>query len=139
MAKTKTANNATETKEEEHKELTEKKLTIEERECLANHHERSKRKPLKFTNTTESGTPSITPKDVSKDVFFDKMTEALGTADFDLQNYLLNQVIKVFRGFASREGYNYENMAVFSNAAMAILNGIQPQDEIEGMLVVQMI
>ncbi|MHC4329319.1 MAG: hypothetical protein ACYSWW_14500, partial [Planctomycetota bacterium] len=45
----------------------------------------------------------------------------------------------LYRGFADREQYHHEKMAMFCNIAMAILSGIQPQDEIEGMLAVQMI
>ena len=131
MEKTKTANNTTETKEDDHKELLVKKLTEEEKECLANHCERSKRKPLKFTNTkTEVGTPLITPKDVSKDIALAKMTEALGTADLDLQNYLLNQAIETCFGFVTAKGRRDEYQAICSNRVMALLHGIQPQDEI---------
>jgi len=139
MAKTKTANKTTETKAEEHKELAKKKLTEEEKECLANHRERSKRKPLKFKNTTESGNPSITPEDVSKDIALAKMTEALGTADFDLQNYLLNQAMETCFGFVTAKGRRDEYQAICSNRVMALLHGIQPQDEIEGMLAIQMV
>ena len=65
--------------------------------------------------------------------------EAFGTPDEDLQQHLLNQVVDTFSGLLSSEGVNYDKMADFANDAMAILNGIQPRDEIEGMLAVQMI
>ena len=140
MAKTKTENKTTETKAEERKELAVKKLTEEEKECLANHCERSKRKPLKFTNIkTEAGTPSITPEDVSKDIALAKMTEALGTADFDLQNYLLNQAMETCFGFVTAEGRRDEYQAICSNRVMALLHGIKPQDEIESMMAIQMV
>jgi hypothetical protein len=140
MEKTKTAKKTPDTKEEERKELAVKKLTEEEKECLANHHERSKRKSLKFTNIkTEAGTPSITPVDVSKDIALAKMTEALGTADFDLQNYLLNQAMETCFGFVTAKGRRDEYQAICSNRVMALLHGIQPQDEIEGMLAIQMV
>jgi len=139
MVDIKTDNKTTDTKEEECKELAEKKLTLEEKECLANHRERSKRKPLKFTNTTKSGDPAITTKDVSRDVFFAKMTEALGTADLDLQSRLFTQAMETCFNFLSIEGRNNERLVEYSNYVMAILNGIQPQDEIEGMLAIQMV
>lgn len=39
----------------------------------------------------------------------------------------------------SSEGFNYERLEDFANNAVALLNGIQPRDEIEGMLAIQMI
>ncbi|MHC4072527.1 MAG: hypothetical protein ACYTGS_10920 [Planctomycetota bacterium] len=128
------------TKEEKHKELVEKKRSAEQEKCLAKHHERSRTKSLKFKGTkTEAGSPRITPEDVSLDVALAKMTDALGTADLGLQNYLLQQIAPLYRGFADREQYHHEKMAMFCNIGMAILSGIQPQDEIEGMLAIQMI
>ena len=134
-----TADKTAETKKE-HKELPEMKRTAGEQECLAKHCKRSRRKPLKFKDTkTEAGIPQITPVGVTEDVALAKMTDALGTADLGLQNYLLQQIAPLYRGFADREQYHHEKMAMFCNIAMAILSGIQPQDEIEGMLAVQMI
>jgi hypothetical protein len=69
-----------------------------------------------------------------------KLAEAFGTSDYALQMFLLNQVVPTFRGCQSSEGYSgAEKQAEFCNATMAILNGIKPQDEIEGLLAVQMI
>ncbi len=65
--------------------------------------------------------------------------ETFGTADDDLQKFLLDQVIQSFAGCVSSEGLDYEKLAESSNCALAILHGIQPHDEIEGMLAVQMI
>ena len=48
-------------------------------------------------------------------------------------------MIQTFGGSLSFEGFKYERMEELANNAVAILNGIQPQDEIEGMLAVQMI
>jgi hypothetical protein len=68
------------------------------------------------------------------------MTEAFGTSDYDLQVFFLDQVTQTFKGCVSSEGFcgNKELAKLFSNA-MAILQGIKPKDEVEGMLVVQMI
>ena len=68
-----------------------------------------------------------------------KTMEAFGTPDAELQTFLLYQAIQTFRGATTAEDFNYDRMAEFSNKVMALLNGIQPQDEIEGMLAVQMI
>lgn len=140
MAKTKAASKGAETKEEKHKELPAKKHTAEEEECIAKHREQSRRKPLRFENTkSEDGTPSIVPKDVDADLAFAKMTEAFGTADFELQGYLLTQAMETCFGFVTSEGRRDEHQAVCSNRVMALLHGIQPKDEIEGMLAVQMV
>ena len=77
--------------------------------------------------------------DVTYEVALAKMTEALGTADLDLQNYLLNQAMETCFGFVTAEGRRDEYQAICSNRVMALLHGIQPQDEIEGMLAVQMV
>jgi len=42
-------------------------------------------------------------------------------------------------GFVTAEGRRDEYQAICSNRVMALLHGIQPQDEIEGMLAVQMV
>ena len=67
------------------------------------------------------------------------MTEALGTTDFELQNFLLTQAMDTCNGFVAREGRRLEYQAICSNRIIALLQGIQPQDEIEGMLAVQMV
>jgi len=140
MAKTKTTNKVTDIKKAECKELVVKRLTEEEKKCLEKHRERSKKKPLKFTDTkSEDGNPSITPVDVTHEVALAKMTEALGTADLELQNYLLTQAMETCFGFVTSERLRDEYQALCSNRVMALLHGIQPQDKIEGMLAVQMV
>ena len=44
-----------------------------------------------------------------------------------------------FKGLISVEGLDYESADTSANNTMALLNGVQPEDEIEGMLAVQMI
>ena len=138
MAKNKS--NKLTAEQQESKDLAKTEYTKDQQKRLAAYHDRAKRKALKFKiKNVDSKDPAVEPIFNDADLALVKLSEALGTTDKDLQNHLLNQVIKVYRGFASREGENYEHMATFSNITMAILNGIQPQDEIEGMLVVQMI
>ena len=67
------------------------------------------------------------------------MLEALGTPDSDLQGHLLEQVVQTFKGTVSTDGADHDKIATAANNAMVILSGIHPQDEIEGMLAVQMI
>ncbi len=122
------------------KGLIKKEYTQEEKTRIARYLERAKREPLKFNRGTSKPDNSClelhtTNKTLSKA----KFTEAFGTTDSELQQYLLNQVVQTFRGCESSKGFDHTRMEEFANNAMALLNGIQPQDEIEGMLAVQMI
>ena len=67
------------------------------------------------------------------------MTESLGTPDKELQSFLINQVIQTFKGCFSSEGQDNDRLVVVCNNALAILQGIAPKDEVEGMLAVQMV
>lgn len=122
------------------KELTKKEYTEEENARIAHFVERSKREPARFVSVKDgSGTPTIKSEDTDRLLWAAKLTEAFGTPDGELQNFLLNQVIQTFRGVVTSQGFGSEKLDEFSNNAVAILNGIQPRDEIEGMLAVQMI
>lgn len=114
-----------------HKDLVKKEYTDEEKARIAKYLERAKREPAKI-RSAEDDSDDVT-------LAMAKMTEALGTSDSDLQDYLIGQVIQTFRGYVSSDGFNDSRAVEFINNAMALLNGIQPQDEIEGMLAVQMI
>ena len=50
-----------------------------------------------------------------------------------------HQAVKTFGGVSSIDGLDAKNLIQAANQAMAVLAGIQPQDEIEAMLAVQMI
>jgi len=120
--------------------LVKKEYADEEKARIAKYFERVKRKPLRFkSGKAASGKPCLELHTTDKTLSTAKFTDAFGTPDKDLHNYLLNQVVQTFRGFVSSEGFDYSKMAKFINNAMALLNGIQPQDEIEGMLAIQMI
>ncbi|MHC4488996.1 MAG: hypothetical protein ACYS9C_18090 [Planctomycetota bacterium] len=144
MVKKKTNKSKSTTKkkpaEKDTKDLAKKEYTDEEKVRLANYLERANRKPIKFKSLgSNSGEPKIALKD-SKDLLRKvKMLEALGTPESDLQTYLLSQVIHTFRGTVFPDGVDNDKFALACNYALSILNGIQPQDEIEGMLAVQMI
>jgi len=118
----------------------EHKYTDEERARLAKHQERAKRKPIKFkTVESDSDNPMIALKDPNDPLRKVKMLEALGTPDSYLQTHLLEQVTQTFKGIVSTDEFDNDKVALACNNALSILNGIQPQDEIEGMLAVQMI
>ena len=127
-------------KVKESKELAKQEYTQEERERITHYNKRSEGRMPKFKNRkTDSGKPMIEIQENDKKLVAVKMMESLGTPDKELQSFLLNQVMETFKGCHSSEGYDYDRLAEFCNNAMAILEGIAPQDEIEGMLAVQMI
>ena len=120
--------------------LAKRQYTEEENERIANYVRRSKRQPARFVSVKNgSGTPTIKSEDTDRLLWAAKLTEAFGTPDGELQNLLLDQVVQTFRGVVTSQGFNSEKLDGFCNNAVALLNGIQPRDEIEGMLAVQMI
>ena len=130
-------------KQEAPKGLVKKEYTDAEKAMAARYSERLKREAVKFERLLdEAGKPQlyhIYHKTDDAALSDAKITEALGTPDKDLQQHLLTQAVQTFRGYVSAEGTTDERLAEFANNAMALLNGIRPQDEIEGMLAVQMI
>lgn len=122
------------------KALAKKEYTDEEKARLAKYKERRERRPVKVKIAkSDSGEPQITLEEPKGQMYEVKMLEALGTPDSDLQSRLLDQVIHTFEGTVSNGGLDNDKVVSAYNSTMAILTGIQPQDEIEGMLAVQMI
>lgn len=122
------------------KDLVKKEYTDEEKAMIAKYFERVKREPLKVTRFDKESNALVSERqEGDQELVATQLLEAYGTPDTDLQNYLLDQVIRTFRGCESSEGFDSSRMADFANRAIALLNGIRPQDEIEGMLAVQMI
>ena len=122
------------------KNLVKKNYTDDEKSRIAKYLERCKRNPLRVTKfNQESNALTINVLEGDWELTAAKMLESFGTPDNELQVFLLNQVVQTFRGFVSSKGFDYSKMAELANNAMAILQGISPQDEIEGMLAVQMI
>jgi len=140
MAKKKSKKKKTQSKAKSVKDLVKKEYTDEEKARLAKHQDRKRRKPVKFkTVKSDSDNPTIALQDPDEPLLAVKMSEALGMVDSDMQGHLLDQVIQTFKGTVSTDGADYEKVATAANNAMAILSGIHPQDEIEGMLAIQMI
>jgi len=140
MAKKKKKSKTARSKTKGSKDLVSKELTEEEKVRMAHYREQSERKPIKFKSLkSDSRDPTIALKDSDDPLVAVKMLEALGTPDSDFQGHLLDQVIQTFKGTVSTDGADYDKVATAANNAMAILSGIHPQDEIEGMLAVQMI
>jgi hypothetical protein len=120
--------------------LVKKEYTEEEKASIAKFQELAKSKPVKFKEVKgDSGKVSVGFEYPDGLLRYVKLSEAFGTADFDLQNCLLAQVAGTFEGTVSSDGHDNKAVVAATNMALAILNGIQPQDEFEGMLVVQMI
>jgi len=120
--------------------LVKREYTEEEKAIIARYQDLAKNKPVKFKEVKgESGKVSIDIEYPEGQLREAKMSEALGTADPDLSNYLLSQVAGTFEGTVSSDGHDKKAIVTAINMATAILNGIRPQDEIEGMLAIQMI
>ncbi|MHC4457706.1 MAG: hypothetical protein ACYS0I_11600 [Planctomycetota bacterium] len=137
MAKKKTK---TKNAKKDTKGLVKKEYTDKEKARLAKHKERANRKPVKFkTVKGDSGKPTIVLQDPDAPLLAVKTLEALGTPDSDLQSHLLEQIIQTFSGTVSKDSHNKEASVIALNRTMAILSGIQPQDELEAMLAAQMI
>ncbi len=122
------------------KDLAKKEYTEEERKRFAHYYNRCKKEPPRFKILKSDPVhPEIGLEEAADPLTEVKMLEAMGTPDGDLQVYLLDQVVKTISGYATSKGIDTNNVVKYCNNAIAILNGIQPQDEIEGMLAVQMI
>jgi hypothetical protein len=94
---------------------------------------------IKIIEEGPKGRLNAEPANPDDPLLATKFMEAFGTADSDLQQHLLNQVALSFAGVVLKDGTDNEKFVQACNTAMAILHGIQPQDELEGMLAVQMI
>ncbi|OHB59794.1 MAG: hypothetical protein A2173_00845 [Planctomycetes bacterium RBG_13_44_8b] len=122
------------------KELEKTKLTDEEKTRLENYRQRLRKKPVRFkSEKSKAGNIAVSFVNPDDPLMFVKMSEALGTSDSELQQHLINQVVQTFNGVVSKEETNFDIATTSINQALSILDGIQPKDEIEGMLAVQMI
>lgn len=116
------------------------KYTQEEQSLIDNYLTRSKMKPLKHKSGGKKGNIQALEHAGDRSLALAKRTEAFGSADHGLQMFLFNQVVQTFRGCqSSTDSYHEGKMVELCDNAMAILQGIKPQDEIEGMLAVQMV
>jgi hypothetical protein len=114
------------------------KHSKDELELIAKFRKRLKREPMKVTSLAALVNDRQEGQD--KLLTLAKMTEAMGSPDYGAQMLLFDQVASTFKGLRSSEGYgNDETVGKVLNNALAILNGINPQNEIEGMLAVQMV
>jgi hypothetical protein len=114
--------------------------TEAEKETLANYKERLRRPPIKLKRVKDkAGNPVLETHIANKEIAEANLMETFGTPDEGLRRFLLNQVIETFRDLLTSEGNDYDKLEEVANNAAALLNGIQPRDEVEGMLAVQMI
>jgi hypothetical protein len=114
--------------------------TQEEQRLIDDYLTRSKKKPLKHKARSKKGNIQTLEPEDDRSLALPKMTEALGSADYGLQMFLLNQVVQTFKDCQSSTGFCDDGKIVeLCDNAMAILQGIKPQNEIEGMLAVQMV
>ena len=115
--------------------------TEEEKARLADFLKRSTKIPAKFKagEKDSDGNPSLKLENADIAMVIAKFMEALGTPDRELQMFFIDQVVRTFSGNVSSGVFNEEKLVQFCNNGLTILSGIQPKDEIEGMLAVQMI
>ena len=114
--------------------------TQEEQRLIDEYLTRLKKKPLKHMARSKKGNIQTLEPEGDRSLALAKMTEAFGSADEGLQMFLFNQVVQTFKGCPSSTDSCDEGKVVeLCDNTMAILQGINPQDEIEGMLAVQMV
>ena len=121
-------------------DLVKKEYTDAEKVRIARYLKRFERKPVRYARTSGSvDKPNLTHITTDETLSAAGFTEAFGTPDSELQMFLLSQVVQTFRGYVSSDSFDYSRMAEFANNSVALLEGIQPRDEVEGMLAIQMI
>ena len=125
--------------------LAKSPLVDEDKARMELYEERKKAKPVKFKKKVlDDGRNTLDVVDTKDNLALVKFFEAFGSADPDFAHYLLNQVISSFDGVSmfkniNPDGLDYDKVVPAANAAMAILAGIKPQNEIEALLAVQMV
>jgi hypothetical protein len=116
------------------------KYSKEELELIAKLRERLKREPLKSSALSTLNKTKQANVDADMILTLAKMTKATGSPNHCVQMLFLDQVISTFKGIMSSEGFkDDETVLKTCDIALALLDGINPQDEIEGMLAVQMV
>jgi hypothetical protein len=106
----------------------------EEKVLIAKFQERRREMPPRAKMTREGGKVKVECENVEKLALWDiKLAEATGTVSDTLINSFLTQATNTFWG------YQESPSSDCINATIALLHGIRPQDETEGMLAVQMV
>ena len=117
-----------------------REYTDKEKTRIARYEERAKKKPIEFKSVkSDSNEINVAFKDPDEPLLKVKLSEAFGTADRDIWGHLLEQIVQTFGGVFSADSRNDKLYINAANTAMSILGGIEPQDELEAMLAVQMI
>ncbi len=103
--------------------------TPEKESPVVEFYRRAKRKPPKFKEVKRG---SAEP-DISGDpaLFLARLMQCFGTADMDLTNSLFSQVVNTVP-WSKPDAKN-------SNYVVSALHGVNPRDELEGLLAVQMV
>ncbi len=122
------------------KKLVKKEYTEEEKACIANYVNRLKKKPIKAEfSKADNGRADLHFLGEDEALKGAKCCETFGTTDERLQELFLNQALVTSPGVVSSKGVDHDMLGRQGNNVLAMLNGIQPRDELEGMLAVQMI
>jgi len=125
--------------------LAKSELVDEDKARMELYEKRKKAKPLKFKKKVlDDGRNKLDVVNPKDNLALVKFSEAFGSADPDLAQHLLTQVVSSFAGVSSfngisPDGLDYDKVVPAANVVMAIFAGIKPQNEIEAMLAVQMV
>ena len=127
---------------EQKADIQKRELTPEEQQQLDRYRQRKKNQANKLKiRKGNTGENQLNVEHVNSDdpLFETRYSESYGTVDSDVQFHLLNQMVQSFNGILSSGEIDKEKSIQACNTALAILHGIQPQDELEGLLAVQMV
>jgi hypothetical protein len=146
MTKARKKTTKSETKKRQTNPVKKRELTDEEKARLEAYRLREgQTKPVKFKADADSPHPGgITAADPGDPLICTKLAETLGTPDSDAQGLLFDQVVQSFAGVPvanhiEPSGFNGKKVISAANQAAALLAGIGPRDELEGLLACQMI
>jgi len=95
-----------------------------------------------YIKRTEVSAPVLDPnvkREKGPELFKAKLTEASGSTDSEFQNRLLAQVVSTCFATDRSKPLDQSKALEQCNSILAVLYGIKPQDELEGMLVAQML
>ncbi len=117
------------TKKSQSKKIKKTELSQLEQEALDKWRRRDKERigPLKFKKVADK---TVSPSEENPEKFWPQMMETTGSPDFDFFQTIIGQVSNTLQKEDSKEVLNY---------TAAIMHGLKPQDETEGVLIAQMV
>jgi len=119
----------TKTKTSPPKKTKEKELSKLEQKALQKWRKRNKERigPVKFKKIKDR---TVTHVEQDPEKFWPQMMEVTGSTDSDFFKNIINQVSNTLHNSDSKE---------ISNFTTALMHGLRPRDETEGVLIAQMV